>query len=56
MLDVTGITDVLPTDEVVFLGRQGDAVITADDIAEQMGSISYEVLCMFGNNNNRKYT
>jgi alanine racemase len=31
-------------DEAVLLGRQGDEVITADDIAAQLGTINYEVL------------
>lgn len=55
MVDVTEIADVAPGDEAVFLGSQGANTITADDIAEKMGSISYEVLCMFGNNNTRNY-
>ena len=53
MVDITGIDGVQVGDEAVLLGRQGDAVITADDIAEKTGSISYEVLCLFGNNNKR---
>jgi alanine racemase len=39
---------VQPGDEVVLLGRQGDAVITADDWAAMLGTISYEVLCGVG--------
>lgn len=41
--------DHIPTvsvgDEVVLLGQQGDEVITAEDIAEQLGTINYEVTC-----------
>jgi len=55
MLDVSEVPGAKPGDEVVFLGTQGDQSISADDIAEQMNSISYEVLCQFGNNNNRIY-
>ena len=55
MVDVTGITEVSAGDEVVLLGRQGQQIITADDIAQEMGSISYEVLCLLGNNNQRQY-
>ncbi len=55
MVDVTEIENVLPGDEVVILGSQGQNTITADTIAEKMNSISYEVLCQFGNNNQRKY-
>jgi alanine racemase len=31
-------------DEAVLIGRQGNEVITADDVAAQLGTISYEVL------------
>lgn len=31
-------------DEVVLLGKQGNGVITAEEIAERLGTISYEVL------------
>lgn len=55
MVDVTAIEDVRAGDEAVLLGGQGGQVITADDIAAGMGSISYEVLCMLGNNNKRHY-
>ena len=39
---------VQPGDEVVLLGRQGDEVITADDWAAMVGTISYEVVCGVG--------
>jgi alanine racemase len=35
-------------DEVVLLGRQGDETITADEWAERLGVINYEVLCGVG--------
>jgi alanine racemase len=31
-------------DEVVLLGHQGEAVITADDLARWAGTIPYEIL------------
>ncbi len=55
MVDVTSVVGVKSGDEVVFIGRQGSESINADDIAKSMGTISYEVLCLFGNNNNRIY-
>jgi alanine racemase len=55
MIDVNDIEGVQSGEEVVLLGRQGPGNITADDIAEKMGSISYEVLCLLGNNNQREY-
>ncbi len=39
---------VRPGDEVVLLGRQGEEVITADDWAAMLGTISYEVVCGVG--------
>ncbi|HID70497.1 MAG TPA: alanine racemase [Desulfobacterales bacterium] len=56
MVDVTAIDGVLAGDEVVILGTQTEDTISGDEIAEQMNSISYEVLCLFGNNNQRRYT
>jgi alanine racemase len=55
MVDVTEIEGVTAGDEVVILGRQGDEQISADEIASRIGSISYEVLCMIGKNNEREY-
>ncbi len=55
MVDVSTLDTVQAGDEVVLLGRQGQKSITADDIAEEVGSISYEVLCLLGNNNQRQY-
>jgi len=43
MLDVTDVGAQLD-DEVVLLGQQGDAEIHAEDLAEKIGSIPYEVL------------
>lgn len=55
MIDVTDIDGVSPGDEVVILGSQLGETISGDEIAEMMGTISYEVLCLFGNNNQRTY-
>jgi alanine racemase len=55
MVDVSGLADVAAGEEVVLLGRQGREEITADDIAAETGTISYEVLCLLGNNNQRQY-
>lgn len=53
MVDVTEIDGVEPGDEAVLLGEQGGETITADEIAGWMGTISYEVLCLFGSTNSR---
>jgi len=39
---------VRPGDEVVLLGRQGDAEVTAAEWAQRLGTITYEVLCGIG--------
>jgi alanine racemase len=39
---------VRPGDEVVLLGTQGAETITADDWADMLGTISYEVVCGVG--------
>jgi len=46
MIDVTDIEDVKVGDEVILLGEQGNLKFNADDIAEIMGTINYEILCM----------
>ena len=45
-MTVLDVTDVSPSpdDEVVLLGRQGQHEITADELAQATGTISYEVL------------
>ncbi len=44
MIDVTDIRNVKQGDEVVLLGRQSDAEISADQIAAWANTISYEIL------------
>ncbi|PJF22919.1 MAG: alanine racemase [Phototrophicales bacterium] len=44
-ISVQHIPDVSVGDEVVLLGRQGDEIITAEDIAKWLGTINYEVTC-----------
>jgi alanine racemase len=46
MIDVTGIDGVKLGDEVILMGERDNLKLTADDLAEQMGSINYEVICM----------
>jgi alanine racemase len=56
LVDVTELGDVRSGDEAVLLGRQGKESITADEIADWMKTISYEVLCLFGHCNRIEYT
>jgi alanine racemase len=44
MIDVTDIRNVRQGDEVILLGRQGDAEISADRLAAWANTISYEIL------------
>jgi len=46
-VDVSGLPDVAPGDEIYLLGGQGAEAITADDLAEWWGTIPYEVFCPF---------
>ena len=48
MLDVTGIEDVRVGDEAVFIGRQGDCVIYAEELAENAGTITNELFSRLG--------
>lgn len=42
-------------DEVVILGRQGDQFISTDELADLMGTISYEVTCLIAPRVERVY-
>jgi Alr-MurF fusion protein len=44
-IDVSGIPNVQVGDEVVLLGTQGDKRITAEEIAQELGTSNYEVVC-----------
>ena len=43
-VDVSHIPGVRQGDEVVLIGEQGDERITAEDVAERLGTINYEVV------------
>jgi alanine racemase len=44
MVDVTHIPQTRMGDEVVLIGRQGEAALTAETVAERLGTINYEVV------------
>lgn len=48
LLDVTEAPGVRPGDEVVFIGKSKDLEITAEDLAEDAGTIPNEILCRLG--------
>ncbi|WP_340389466.1 alanine racemase [Paenibacillus sp. FSL E2-0151] len=43
-------------EEVVLIGHQSGGVITADEVASQLGTIAYEVICMMAHRIPRVYT
>lgn len=50
-----GDAEVGVGDEVTLLGGQGDEYISADEWAEELGTISYEVVCSIGPRVPRRY-
>ena len=52
--DVTGL-DVSPDDEVVIIGSQGAERIDVREMAAQVGTIPYEILCRIGSRIERIY-
>jgi alanine racemase len=44
MINITRVPDVRVGDEVVLIGSQGDETITAEEVAERLGTINYEVV------------
>jgi alanine racemase len=55
MIDVTGIDDIKVGDEVVLFGQQGDSFISIDEVAEKLGTINYEIVCMISRRVPRVY-
>jgi alanine racemase len=56
IIDVTDVEGAECGDEVVLIGRQGESEITAEDLAESLGTISYEVTCGISRRVPRVYT
>jgi alanine racemase len=54
MIDV-GDDEVAVGDEVVLIGRQGDAEVTAQEWADRLGTIAYEIVCGIGPRVPRSY-
>jgi alanine racemase len=58
MVDVSGLDDVSPGDEVVIIGRQGDESwqqIDAREMAAAIGTIPWEIVCRIGSRIERQY-
>jgi alanine racemase len=57
-VDVTGLDDVSPGDEVVILGAQGEETwqrIDAREMAASVGTIPWEIVCRLGTRVERQY-
>ncbi len=56
MIDVTDLKhDVRVGDEVVLFGCQGDACISVDEVAAEIGTLNYEIVCIIGKRIPRVY-
>lgn len=57
MIDVTNVNNINIGDEVIIFGRDnsGKVVIPIEDIADIMGTINYEILCVIGKRIPRVY-
>jgi len=57
MIDVTDVPGVKIGAEVILIGKDNIGnVITADDIAESIGTVNYEVICDISKRIPRIYT
>lgn len=54
MVDVTDISRVKIEDEAVLLGRQNKEIITAEELANRLGTINYEVIARLNPGMERK--
>ncbi|MDD9266595.1 alanine racemase [Paenibacillus sp. GCM10023248] len=55
MINVSEVEDVKALDEVVLIGEQDGQCIRAEDIADQLGTVNYEVICMISHRVARVY-
>ncbi|MEK7449243.1 MAG: alanine racemase [Planctomycetota bacterium] len=55
MADVTQIQGVQPGDEVVLIGRQGDEIITTEELGVLIGASPYVITCGLGKRVRRVY-
>jgi len=55
MLDVTRVPRIELGDEVILIGSAGDLAVTAEELAEKTGTISYEITCGISRRVTRKY-
>ena len=56
LIDVTNIPNVKMGDVVVLIGKSGNLQYTADDMAKDLGTIGYEIICNITKRVQRFYT
>jgi alanine racemase len=56
MVDVTEVPDVSEGDEVTLFGPVGSTCLPVEDLACEIGTISYELLCAVSRRVPRVYT
>lgn len=55
MIDVSKVPDVKEGDIVTVFGKDGEVQITVDELAELIGTINYEIICLIGKRVPRLY-
>ena len=55
LADVTSLPEINPGDEAVLIGDQGNESILARELAEQAGTISWDIFTSIGNRTHRFY-
>lgn len=55
MIDVTNVNTINIGDEVILFGRGDNIELPVESLAEKMGTINYEILCMIGKRIPRVY-
>mgnify|MGYP002562382499 FL=1 len=56
MIDATNADNIEVDDIVTIMGSDGGACISASDLAHEMGTINYEIVCLIGKRIPRIYT
>ncbi len=56
VVDISDIPEAKQGDTVTLIGREKDSKITADNMAEALSTISYEIFCLIGKRVPRIYT
>ncbi|WP_418792513.1 alanine racemase [Phosphitispora sp. TUW77] len=56
IIDVSKVPEVKVGDVVTLIGREGEQHITADELADLMGTINYEIVCMISDRVPRVYS